>query len=219
MIDIVYIENKFPLPTELIGFVETFIGTKEKERALRFRRWQDKQANLLGKLLLAHLLKQYGYSKQILRNLDYSEFNRPYIKQAKLDFNISHSGEFVVCALSDTQLIGIDIELIQQINLEDFSYILNSRDQVRINDSADKYFSFFQIWSAKEAMLKADGRGLVNELDKLEINGDLGIFEKTIYHLKELKIDPLYSSFIASATPIENVRIQRLSNEDLFEYL
>lgn len=215
MIDIVYIENKFPLPIELIRFVETLIGTREKERASRFRRWQDKQANLLGKLLLAHLLEQFGYSKQLLKSLDYTEFDRPYIDQAKFDFNISHSGELVVCALSDTQVIGIDIEQIQPIDLDDFSYILNRADREKINNSADKYFSFFQIWSAKEAMLKADGRGLVNDLDKLEINGDVGIFEKTQYNLKDLKINSLYSSFIASATPIENICIRSLSIEDL----
>jgi 4'-phosphopantetheinyl transferase len=219
MTDLVYIENKFPLSSGFIKKAEGLVGNKEKDRASRFRRWQDKQANLLGKGLLAHLLEKHKNSRQLLKNLDYTEFNRPYIPQSQFDFNISHSGELVVCAWSDTHVIGVDIELIQPVEVEDFSYILNTVDRHRINNSIDRYSTFFKIWSAKEAMLKADGCGLIDKLDQLEIHGETGFLKKTKYHLRELQIDSLYSSFIASVNPIETISIEKLCVQDLFRNL
>jgi 4'-phosphopantetheinyl transferase len=125
----------------------------------------------------------------------------------------------VVCAWSDTHVIGVDIELIQPVEVEDFSYILNTVDRHRINNSIDRYSTFFQIWSAKEAMLKADGCGLIDKLDQLEIHGETGFLKKTKYHLRELQIDSLYSSFIASVNPIETISIEKLCVQDLFRNL
>jgi len=203
MIDIHFIENTKQLLPEYERSIKTLLASNEVDQAKRYRRWQDKQAYLLGKFLLATLLKKHGYSEKLLKDIHYSEFKRPYIPQVKGDFNISHAGDFVTCAFSDNQKIGIDIERIQQIDMSIYNYILNDDDGKRIAISTNKYITFFDIWSAKEAILKAHGCGLVNDLDKIEVNDEVGIFEHTIYHLKKLPIHSDYSSVVASLTPIK----------------
>lgn len=214
MIEILYIENKEQLSTEFINYVERLIGPFEKNKASRYRRSQDRQAYLLGKALLARHLENSGYSSKLLKNLSYTMFNRPFIECIKGDFNVSHSGRFVICAFSITAGVGVDIEKIQPVNYSDFNNILNADDKNTIKNSPDRNHAFFNIWSAKEAILKADGCGLVDDIHKLEIHSNKGIFNKNIYYLKELDIDPLYSACIASSSPIKNFNLKKVSLTD-----
>ena len=210
MIDILYTDNKVPLLSELSSLVNNLLGDFEKDRLSRYHRWNDRQAYLLGKLLTAILLKKNGYNTKLLTSLKYTAFNRPFIEGIKADFNISHSGEYVICAFSTTQVVGADIERIQTIDLQDFSYILNEDDKNLMDKSENKYASFFKIWSAKEAVLKAHGCGLVDYLDGLEIKGERGFFDEKQYYLKELAIDTLYSGCVASTTPIESIHLEKV---------
>lgn len=211
MIDVLYFENKEHLFGDWLHLVEILFGEFEKEKFLRYRRWQDKQAYLLGRLLLSLQLSKHGYKHDILKSINYTTFNRPFIKEINADFSISHSGEYVVCAFSEVQKVGVDIEHIQLIDFENFSYILSVADKEAINRSVDKFRTFFNIWSAKEAILKAHGCGLAGELDKLEISDDTGLFDGVEYTLKPLNIDNSYSSFIASDSPFDNVQIEKVS--------
>lgn len=47
---------------------------------------------------------------------EYSEKGKPYVKGLPVYFNISHSGDYAVCAVSDCE-IGIDIEKIKPVNM------------------------------------------------------------------------------------------------------
>ncbi|MGI8637290.1 MAG: 4'-phosphopantetheinyl transferase family protein, partial [Segetibacter sp.] len=204
---------------EYMHLLESLLGSAEVEQAYRYRRWQDKQAYLLGKFLLAKLLEKHGYSRKLLKEIRYSEYKRPYLAEVEVDFNVSHSGDFVICAFSTDQKIGVDIELFQKIDLSIYNYILNNDDRKSVEMSKDKYSTFFDIWSAKEAILKAHGCGLVNDLDKLEVNNETGFFENTIYHLKKLEIHPSYSSIVASSIPVKNLEIKEVFINDSSDIL
>ncbi|HEX8460184.1 MAG TPA: 4'-phosphopantetheinyl transferase superfamily protein [Segetibacter sp.] len=219
MIDILYIKNEQKLPLELINLIEELIGEVEREKGRRYIRWQDRQAYLLGKYLLAKLLKKYRYSTTLLKKLEYTPFNRPFINTKNLDFNVSHSGNFVVCAFSLDQVVGIDIEQIKAVDFKDFSYILSRSDNDIIRNASNQYSSFFKIWSMKEAILKADGCGLVDNLDKLQINGCTSIFNQQKFFLKEFEIHPQYASFVASVSPIENLEINEVSTESFSTFI
>ena len=70
-----------------------------QEKIHRFRFKVDQDRALLGKLLLCFLLRdQYGIKGPL--KLEYTEYQRPYLlDHPGLDFNISHSGAYVVVAL------------------------------------------------------------------------------------------------------------------------
>jgi 4'-phosphopantetheinyl transferase len=215
MINVLYIENKKELSQQAIDLIEALIRPHEKKKANSYRRWQDKQAYLLGKLLIAKHLEKNGYNSALLKQVSYTVYNRPFIESLKGDFNVSHSGNFVTCAFSNEQKLGIDIEKIQEIELNDFDNILNSADNTIIRNSPDRYLAFFKIWSAKEAILKADGCGLTDDIYKLEINDKEGMFNNKRYYLQELDIDPFYSACIASPSPIEGFAVEKVLYETL----
>ncbi len=91
---------------------------------------------------------------------------------APLHFNVSHSGDHGVLAISPDHQVGIDIE---EINQEfRFDAIIEStfstKEQAAVS-STDRDFdarAFFEIWTLKEAIIKATGIGLSANLQCIE---------------------------------------------------
>src|SRR4030095_15325835 len=129
-----------------------------KNKILRFKRWEDRHASLYGKLLLKKGLEELALDAGLF-DLKYTQYGRPYIEHGA-DFNISHSTSYVVCALSTDGKIGIDIEEIKAIPINDFKEEFSKEEWRMITASDDKYFWFYYYWTAKEAVIKAEGKGL-----------------------------------------------------------
>ena len=123
-----------------------------------------------GVRLLRLLLEHAGENTDVELARDPS--GRPYIIGRKdLDFNISHSKSLAVCALNvGDGRIGVDTEPM-------ISTVPTERQQ----RFAEKYFSenekkllkktpdaFSRIWTAKEAYLKRDGKGIATDLSKID---------------------------------------------------
>src|SRR5437773_588129 len=96
----------------------TQVPEEIKNRILRFKKWEDRQSSLYGKLLLKKGLEELSLDFG-LNDLKYTQYGRPYIDHT-LDFNISHSTRYVVCAITNNSKIGIDIEEIKAIPVDDF---------------------------------------------------------------------------------------------------
>ena len=86
------------------------ISEERRKKAKKYSRIIDKKRCILGEVLLRYILwKHYGItSKEIV--FQYNEYGKPLLIMPKgIHFNISHSGEWVLCGVSDTP-IGIDVE-------------------------------------------------------------------------------------------------------------
>jgi 4'-phosphopantetheinyl transferase len=94
------------------------------------------------------------------------------INQPDLHFNTSHSGDWLVFIFSNFPC-GIDIEKIKwDFDFKDvmeYSYHLQEKDYVL--KSANPHLSFYRIWTMKESLLKAEGKGLIDNLRQLNMLG------------------------------------------------
>ena len=181
----------------------------------RYLRQQDRQSRLLGKLLLRKCLISYGYGNDCLEHLATGPFGKPVI-HGGVDFNISHSGEFVVCAVTDQGKVGIDIEKIKPILVQDFYLCVTPNEREMLASSDDKERAFFSFWTKKECTLKGDGRGLLFPMQEVRIEGDEAILEGTRWFLREIDIDSscvchLASSFRSDDVALKEAPIQTLS--------
>lgn len=138
------------------------------ERSLRYKFLKDRCAYILGKALLARGLVNFGLPAKTLYNLRYTEFERPFLN-VDLDFNISHSGAYVVCALSRKFRVGIDIEEIKQVEVPSFRNSFTKEEFLHILCSPNNLLEFFKYWTMKEAVMKADGRGMNIPLKEIKI--------------------------------------------------
>ncbi|MDO4515942.1 MAG: 4'-phosphopantetheinyl transferase superfamily protein [Bacillota bacterium] len=112
--------------------------------------WQD---------LLSHILKtQYGISP--LPELARTAAGKPYFPSLPaLNFNISHTGGYVLCALS-CRPVGVDIETIRPRRESLPRYALSPREYADYEALGADWPAFYTLWTRKEAWCKYTGQGL-----------------------------------------------------------
>ena len=77
----------------------------------------------------------------------------------QLRFNLSHSGEWVLCALSDEGEVGVDIEAIRPRKDGLPRYAMTDEEFASFDGSWE---DFFRIWTLKEAYVKYQGGSIAN---------------------------------------------------------
>ena len=164
----------------------------------RYRRWQDAQAHLIGRLLIARGLAAYGVSPA--PPLRYSDDQRPYV-DLPVDFSISHSGEYVVCVIADDRRVGVDIERIRPIVLADMQLSFSPAEWQAITTAPDPHQQLFDYWTRKEAVAKADGRGMPIA-DRIVLNGSQARVEETSWFVSAVTVATGYRAYLASSKPI-----------------
>ncbi len=126
----------------------------------RYRKALNKNQLVIGRLLLQQILRSaMGYDHFSLQAIQYDKNDKPYWKTDHA-FSIAHSKNVIGCAVAQNAKIGLDIEFIQKVQLNNFTHILNQQDEDHIANASDPYPIFFKLWTIKEAISKADGRGL-----------------------------------------------------------
>ncbi len=169
-----------------------------QNRVVRFVKREDQVANVLGKMLLIEGLKMVNKSYN-LSDLQYTRYQRPFFSQ-EVDFNISHSGSLVGCAISgDCSPLGLDIEQIQTIDLDDFTEIFTLAEMAMIKADMKPLDVFHGLWTKKEAVLKAKGMGLHFSPQQIAVCDDWATIpfgEK--WHLSTLDLKDGYMASFAS---------------------
>ena len=91
------------------------------------------------------------------------EFVWPEGMQEKIYFNLSHSGEYVICALADFE-VGVDVQKKTGIRDNMLRRFFTAEDRACIEKCGDDVIlrerMFAQIWAIKEAETKLKGRGI-----------------------------------------------------------
>ncbi len=98
---------------------------------------------------------------------EYGQNGKPYLKgQKDLFFNLSHSGRWVVCALSHHE-VGCDIERAEprKSTKKIAARFFTDEERSFIDSCADKdpdggLSAFYRLWTLKESFLKVTGYGL-----------------------------------------------------------
>lgn len=168
-----------------------------KERIRRYRKEENKYQLLIGRLLLKEGMHQLGFQNFDLQDLHYNEHNCP-LWNPEINFNIAHSQNIVACAFSKTAAIGLDVEGIRKINLNDFAYILNDLDQQNIKKSQKVYQAFFKIWTIKEAVTKAIGKGLAIDVQQIYIFDEFAELDGLKWYYKSLNLAEGFAAHIVS---------------------
>ncbi|WP_268225683.1 4'-phosphopantetheinyl transferase family protein [Sinomicrobium oceani] len=189
--------------------IQRFLRDFSKEfqyKILNYRRWQDAQLSLLGRLLLKQGLKDL-HNIPTNKNLDiqYSDYNKPYLVNEFLKFSISHSGNIAVCTITNFNDIGIDIEKMKSVEVSLFKNQMTIFEWKLINNSIDKKNAFYNYWTQKEAVIKANGKGLSIPLTSFEIIDSQVLLNNELYTLKELKIAQDYKCHLAIKGCLNNM--------------
>lgn len=112
--------------------------------------------------------------KDVLKNelnitnyeLTFNKYNKPYLKDSNIYFNISHDKNTTILVISDKE-IGVDIEYYTYKESVMKKYY-NEFEQQEIINSNNKEYEFTRIWVMKEAFVKMKGQGISYGLQNVD---------------------------------------------------
>lgn len=157
--------------------LEVLLSSDERMRTRQFYSALDGSRFMSGRALLRHLLGIYCKVKSDQIVFEYGNHGKPFVRPsdnpADIRFNLSHSGNWLVCAFTRGCSVGIDIEHIREnIDYEGIAaHIFSDRDRDVFDNlrPQKKIRALFNAWSHKEAYVKAVGGGLSLPLSTIEI--------------------------------------------------
>ncbi len=154
------------------GFYQS-LSCFEQEKLLTFKQKSLANRYLLVRGVLRRILADYLKVEPVALEFEVSEYGKPFLKHSSLFFNISHSNDCLLIAISDCDQIGVDVELVKsRANLLGLAKRCFSVVELGfwLNLSADDQVqAFYRLWVRKEAFVKAVGRGIVLGLSQCEL--------------------------------------------------
>lgn len=149
----------------------SLLDSNEKERYVSFRREEDRLCFAGGRIFTKILAGRYLSKETEEINVISEKYMKPFIEcGGKLKYNISHSGGYILLAFTYGSEVGVDIE--KKDDSFDVMSLINvlhpvERTAVLENGNVD---TFYTIWTAKEAYVKAIGKGFSISPNSFYIN-------------------------------------------------
>ena len=133
---------------------------ERKQAILQIRSEERQKETLCGEWLAKTMLSEQCNLPIEKIHILRQPKGKPFAADCPLHFNISHSGGYVACAISE-QPLGIDLERNRGSDLRVARRICSPRELAWLApDQPDAPRRFLQIWTAKEAYVKYLGTGL-----------------------------------------------------------
>jgi 4'-phosphopantetheinyl transferase len=166
------------------------LSAEELERAERLRAGQTRMQFLVARsclrVLLGNILNLDPKSVPITLNA-YGKPQTPAADGDPLHFNVAHSRETILIAVCRASAVGIDLEYLDRKTevlavARDFFHPDEFQEIAAIEDPELRRQGFFSCWTRKEAIVKADGRGLSLPLTafKVPVLGSVAAFRVTV---------------------------------------
>ncbi len=153
------------------------LSAEEQDRAARFKFERDRRRYVVAHAALRSILASYlnvaPADLQFSAGADGKPCLSPAFAASEVKFNLSHSHELALIAVTRGREIGVDVEHV--------------RDDFAFDEVAERFFTarevaalralprqlqreaVYKCWTSKEAYLKAKGTGLSGQLDEVEI--------------------------------------------------
>lgn len=154
------------------------LSDDEHRRAAQFKFEKLQQRFVVARGALRDILRRYTGLAAAAMVFEYEAHGKPKLSEAtnrdNLNFNLSHSEELALCAVSCSRAVGIDVEWVRR--MDDAERIARRFFSPRESEifcalpPAQQPNAFFNCWTRKEAFIKALGEGLSHPLDSFEVS-------------------------------------------------
>lgn len=151
---------------------------QEKVNSLRFP--ADRRRSLAAWLLLEKALARWGIAGEL--RLSRNPYGKPFLADyPDVHFSLSHSGNKVLCALSDGE-VGCDLQQGGKENLRLADRFFSPEEARFLNnlEGEARRQAFFRLWTLKESYIKAVGMGLSLPMKdfSLDLSGDTPVLTR-----------------------------------------
>ena len=159
------------------GLLDRFrrtLAPEELDRAGRFRFERLQRHFVASRGFLRYVLARYVAAEPEEIRFAYNYYGKPsLVGERSLQFNMSHSHEVAIVAVTRDAAVGVDVEHIRaDFASEEIATRFFSRVEVETFSALQKeerVAAFFRCWARKEAYIKAIGKGLSQPLDGFDV--------------------------------------------------
>ncbi len=139
---------------------------ERKQKILRYKLAESRKQSLGAGLLLKWALQKHGIAAE---KLSYGPNGKP--EAVGVFFNLSHSGQWAVCAIGDVP-VGCDVEEIAPVRegIAERFFTKNEVEYLNRFDGEQRLEKFFRLWTLKESYVKMTGEGMSLALDRFEFD-------------------------------------------------
>jgi 4'-phosphopantetheinyl transferase len=135
-----------------------------REAILRHRQPADRRRMLVASLLLIAGLRG-EYAAAGIPDIRLSAKGKPELAAGFPYFSISHSGDYVGCALADAP-VGLDIQQITAVNDAVIRRVCTREEQASVGTPEQ----FCALWTQKESVAKLTGGGITDDFKNVLLN-------------------------------------------------
>lgn len=130
--------------------------------------------SLAHSLLAVAAAREWGLSP--CPELALEEHGKPYFQNhPNLHFNLSHSGSYALCALSDAP-VGVDIQVVKSRRAALLDRVCSPKERQWLHTLKDSPHAFARLWAMKESRCKQNGTGLTQPITDIRVplpHGDI----------------------------------------------
>ena len=193
------------------------LSKEEQNRIIAKKDYKSRCESLTSALTIKNAIKDVLGIRESCFQVKRNIMNRPYIEsngRFYIDFNVSHSREWVVCAISSMCKIGIDIEEILPIDINIAKEFLSNEEwKFLIGCKEERVKLFYKFWTLKESFFKAVGIGindLIKEVNFGRLDNKKNIFEKEInrdiWNFYNTTFNKNYALSLSINKPIKSIK-------------
>ncbi|MBE7122182.1 4'-phosphopantetheinyl transferase family protein [Bacillus cereus] len=156
-----------------VEYLKKYISKQKLNKIDRLKKNEDRMRSIIGDVMVRWAIcNKYNLLNENLL-FTTNEYGKPFLinNNIKVSFSISHSGSWVVVALSSLE-VGIDIEKVKDLNVKIAQQFFTPEENNTLTKliPEEQLHYFYELWTLKESYVKAIGKGLSVPLDSFSIN-------------------------------------------------
>jgi 4'-phosphopantetheinyl transferase len=160
VIDVCFI--RIDVSSDVIETLAALLTDSERGRANRYRFDDDRRRSIVARAATRRLLGRYLDADPRELAIVEEEHGKPVLPNRQMEFNASHSGNLVALAFATETAVGIDVECRRRLHdvVALAQRYFSEEELTIVRSSSDPADAFFAIWTAKESIVKASGKGI-----------------------------------------------------------
>jgi 4'-phosphopantetheinyl transferase len=149
------------------------LNEAERDKTARFRTLDLQQRYSRCRSALRLILGRYVNQAASALDFNYGQFGKPELQGHRLQFNVSHSGDHALIAVSHHTL-GVDLELLNRKNTDIdgmIDMVCHPMEKAALHQLSEpeKALAFYRLWTQKEAYCKMSGLGLQQAMPAVQL--------------------------------------------------
>lgn len=194
------------------------LSSDEMTRANQFKFDIHRHRFIVARAMLRQVLSFYTRLLPEEIVFSYGDHGKPFLRDnpLQIQFNISHSDNLAVIAVTIEHDIGVDIEKME-ITFKDAVakrfFSPQEYNELQQLPSKEQVVGFYRIWSKKEAVIKAIGAGLYVRLDSFSLSTQHKVESIEIvhndkhyrFHVESFFVDNAYQASFATNQTVTKI--------------